>query len=200
MNRLGALLVDFDGTLADTSAANFEAYRVALRERGFEVSRKQFDEAASGRHRSQFLRELAPTLDEAEVKAVASRKALVYEQLIPSIPINGALVQLIATRPGDCRTALVTTASARTVCAVLDYHDLGRMFDIVVTGDDVARHKPDPDCYELAARLLNVPAADCLVIEDSEIGIASARAFGAQILRVSIPLQTLPLVPGAEPR
>lgn len=57
-------------------------------------------------------------------------------------------------------------------------------FDVVVTGDAVDRGKPHPEPYLLAARRLGVPAADCVAIEDSPTGVASAIAAGVPTLAV----------------
>jgi len=58
------------------------------------------------------------------------------------------------------------------------------VFDVVVAGDDVTRAKPDPEPYQLAARVLGVPVEQCVAVEDSRSGIASALASGARTLAV----------------
>ena len=60
----------------------------------------------------------------------------------------------------------------------------GACHDVVVTGDDVARHKPDPEAYRLAAERLSLLAEACLVFEDSEVGAASAISAGMDVVRV----------------
>ena len=183
-----ALLVDMDGTLVDTANANFTAYRDALAEVGVAVDRARFDTVALGRNWRQFL----PTLlDEAgstaAPAAVAQRKQAIYPSKLSLTEVNQPLVALIAAgRPG-WKTALVTTAAAASANAVLDTHGLRALFDLIVTGSDVQAHKPDPEAYVLAAEQLNVAPADCLVIEDSDIGVAAADAFGARCLRVMFP-------------
>lgn len=186
MNRVRALLVDMDGTLVDTLGANYEAYAAALSEVGVSTSREAFDALAAGRNWRQFL----PTLlsvagSSADPAAVAARKAELYPSKLPSSSVNRALSVLIQTTRSSWRTALVTTASRANAAAVLRYHGLESLFDIIVTGSDVARHKPDPEAYLLAASLLKVSPAECLVVEDSDAGVASAAAFGAPCLRIA---------------
>jgi beta-phosphoglucomutase-like phosphatase (HAD superfamily) len=67
-------------------------------------------------------------------------------------------------------------------------------FEPVVTCDDVAHAKPAPDCYLLAIERLGVPAAECVVLEDSLHGIRAARDAGAQVIAVD----TSGLPPGLE--
>jgi beta-phosphoglucomutase-like phosphatase (HAD superfamily) len=57
-------------------------------------------------------------------------------------------------------------------------------FDVTVAGDEVPASKPDPAPYLLAARLLEVDPADCLVLEDSPTGVASALAAGCQVVGI----------------
>ena len=83
------------------------------------------------------------------------------------------------------QTVLVTTASGESVGAILRQFDLGRAFDLVVTGDEVTRHKPDPEAYLLALARLQLEPAKCLAFEDSDVGVASARAAGIPVVRVT---------------
>ena len=186
MNRMRALLVDLDGTLADTATANFNAYHAAFRERGVVVSRSEFEAVASGRHWTGFVPLLAPALDEATWADIARRKAEFYKGYIQTIPLNTAILLLLRSRRDDCFAALVTTARTTSVDAVLDGHGIRDLFDVIVTGDDVTRHKPSPDCYVLAAERLSVRPSECVAIEDSDVGVASACAFGAAVLKVAI--------------
>ncbi|WP_268760898.1 HAD family hydrolase [Cellulomonas sp. Leaf395] len=68
-------------------------------------------------------------------------------------------------------------------------------FDVVVSGDEVARAKPDPEPYLTAARLLGVDVADCVAVEDSRAGIASALASGARAVAIEV-MQPVAAQPG----
>jgi beta-phosphoglucomutase-like phosphatase (HAD superfamily) len=66
-------------------------------------------------------------------------------------------------------------------------------FSVTVCGEDVRRGKPDPEPYMVAADRLGVPAAGCVVLEDSPTGIASARAAGCPVIAVpSVPVSPAP--------
>ena len=78
--------------------------------------------------------------------------------------------------------ALVTMSRGAFVDAFLDA--AGEFFDVVVTGDQVSRGKPDPEAYLLAAHRLGVNAADCVAIEDSAAGVRSAHASAARTIGV----------------
>jgi HAD superfamily hydrolase (TIGR01509 family) len=74
--------------------------------------------------------------------------------------------------------ALASSSPRAVVDAMLEELGLAGSLDVVVTGDDVDRGKPDPDIFLLAARRLGVDPAECLVFEDSLHGIKAARTAG----------------------
>jgi HAD superfamily hydrolase (TIGR01509 family) len=95
----------------------------------------------------------------------------------------GALGLLTAVRSAGIPTALVTSTGRRLVDVALV--SMGpEHFDAVVCGDEVAAAKPDPTPYRTAAALLDVPVAECVAVEDSPTGVASARAAGVAVVAV----------------
>ena len=55
-------------------------------------------------------------------------------------------------------------------------------FEVVVTGSDVVRHKPDPQCFELVASKLGLEGCECLVVEDAVAGVKAGKAAGSRVL------------------
>jgi HAD superfamily hydrolase (TIGR01509 family) len=95
----------------------------------------------------------------------------------------GARELLREVRIAGIPTALVTATERRLVEIAVEA--AGRHnFDVLVCGDEVTRTKPDPEPYLRAAFLLGVDIADCLAIEDSPTGVASAAAAGARVLAI----------------
>ena len=78
--------------------------------------------------------------------------------------------------------ALVTSSQRAFMQAVLA--STGLTFDVLVSGEDVTATKPDPEPYLMAARLVGVPPGDCVALEDSPNGVASAQAAGCQVIAV----------------
>jgi len=185
MGRIAALLFDLDGTLVDTSAANYEAYSRALAEIGVSMEPRAIAVMAADRQWREFLPDLLRDAGvEADPTEIARRKGELYRATIGSVRVNRPLLGLAAAVRPEIRTALVTTASAVSADAILEHFGMRILFDVVVTGDDVARHKPDPEAYRVAAERLAIPAAACLVFEDSEVGAESAIAAGMSVVRV----------------
>jgi HAD superfamily hydrolase (TIGR01509 family) len=183
--RIRALLFDLDGTLVETAEVNYAAYSQALAECGVQMEPRAIAEMAADRPWREFLPELLRNAGvDADPADIASRKGELYRASISDVRVNRSLLALAETVRPALRTALVTTASAGNVDAILAHFEMRDVFDVVITGDDVARHKPDPEAYRLAAQRLSIPTDACLVFEDSEVGEASALAAGMTVVRV----------------
>ncbi len=74
--------------------------------------------------------------------------------------------------------AVASSSHRRLVQVGITKHDLMQYFQTIITGDDVTRLKPEPDIFLLAAQQLNILPAECLVIEDSSVGVQAAKAAG----------------------
>jgi beta-phosphoglucomutase-like phosphatase (HAD superfamily) len=186
VHRLRALLFDLDGTLIDSAEANYAAYSRALLEVGVRIEPNAVAKAAAGRQWREFLPALLRQAGvERDPGAIASRKGALYRESLGELRLNGALLALAASVGPLMRTALVTTASSESVHAILRHADLSHVFDHVITGDDVTRHKPDPEAYLLALARLQLDPRECLAFEDSDVGIASAAAAGIAVARVT---------------
>jgi HAD superfamily hydrolase (TIGR01509 family) len=107
----------------------------------------------------------------------------------------GARELLAEVKAAGVPTALVTATARRLVDIAIQ--TAGREnFDALVCGDEVSDAKPHPEPYLRAARLLGVDIADCVAIEDSPTGVASAAAAGAQVLAIPhhVPISERPRV------
>lgn len=107
----------------------------------------------------------------------------------------GAQELLHEVRAAGIPTALVTATERRLVEIAID--TAGRHnFDVLVCGDEVSNTKPHPEPYLVAARLLGVSPQDCVAIEDSPTGVASAAEAGAWVLAIPhhVPLSEGPRI------
>jgi HAD superfamily hydrolase (TIGR01509 family) len=112
------------------------------------------------------------------------------------LPLKPGTIELLdALRAAGCPMAIVTSSSRRIAEQHLTLGGIRARFDTILTCDDVARGKPSPDIYLLAAERLGVRPQACVAIEDSNPGIAAAYSAGA------IPIMVPDIVqPAAETR
>ena len=178
-----ALLIDLDGTLVDTHAANLAAYRQAIDTTGLHYSADELATFVGKLAWRPMLSRVLPNHPELH-ETIALRKREIYPQTMDLVRVNSGLLQAIQLLKGQLKLALVTAASRHSVETLLNAKQLINLFDLIITSDDVSKQKPDPQPYQVADERLGVAPAECLVFEDSDIGIAAARTFGAQIWQV----------------
>lgn len=92
----------------------------------------------------------------------------------------------VAGRMG-CFTALATTSRREQVNRVLKALNLTKAFDAVSVREDVENTKPDPEVYLLTARKLELSPAECLVLEDSPVGVRAGLAAGMEVIALATP-------------
>ncbi|MBE9373526.1 HAD family phosphatase [Saccharopolyspora sp. HNM0983] len=184
-----AVLFDMDGTLVDSEKLWTVAMDDYAAHRGGAIREStRANMVGSNMTRSMLivLDEIgapgtAEELDHAS-RWVAGRMTELFADGLPWRP--GAAEALRAVRAQGLRSALVTSTIRSLTEIALD--TLGRgSFDATVCGDEVGgKNKPDPEPYLRAARMLRVDPADCLALEDSPTGVASAEAAGCTVLAV----------------
>ena len=179
-----AVLWDMDGTLVDTEPYWMAAEGELVASFGGSWSAEDgLKLVGSGMWKSAaIIRGKGVDLPEQEIIDLLTARVLAQsEETIPWRP--GALELLLALREAGIRTALVTMSMrplAEHIANAFDHP----LFDVIVTGEDVRNPKPDPEPYTRAAMLLGVDVGDCIAIEDSVPGLASATAAGAVVLGI----------------
>jgi HAD superfamily hydrolase (TIGR01509 family) len=185
--RYSAIIFDLDGVIIDSEALHNAAVAAALQERGVILPQSIFEEflgipdAVFLEHASQTY--LAGSVGAETLLADKQRIFLATQDQVQSIP--GAVDFIRSLRPQVEALALVTSSLRQNQELAFAKFGLSPHFDVVVTAEDVTHAKPHPEPYLTAVVRLGRPADECLVIEDSLHGIASARAAGCRTLALA---------------
>lgn len=123
---------------------------------------------------------------EAQKEEMAARKNRYYVDLISALTpediLPGALEVINALKAKGIRVAI--GSSSRNTPIILRQIGLSNAFDAVSDGNQITHSKPHPEVFLLAAKLLQLPPAECLVVEDADAGIEAALAGGMKALGV----------------
>ena len=182
-----ALILDMDGLVLDSETTYCQAWRRAAAELGHQLD-EVFLQSLFGRHADDVVRLLAaslgPDFDRQRFFQTAERHWFDHIQSsgIPRMP--GVDVLLKVVRERTIRFALATNSDAHYARLCLRMGGLEGVFPVIVTRDQVASGKPEPDVFLEAARRLEIEPEVCLVLEDSETGLLAARAAGMQAVLI----------------
>lgn len=113
--------------------------------------------------------------------AVADHKAILFEKLIPQVQAVKPVAEFARSMHGKFPLSVASGSEEHIVRGCLAANDLLHLFDdIIITPRLVARGKPAPDMFLLAAERMGLAPEDCLVLEDGQSGIDAAKAAGMQ--------------------
>ena len=176
-----AIILDMDGLMVDTEPLYKTAWQAACSELGFDLNDERYAKIV-GRPLPDCERVLAEEFGPSfSLDALRARWPAIWRDEVGRLGIQKkpGLDELLAlaTEQG-LPVAVATSTNADWAQSTLDRAGLANRFEVIVTGDQIARGKPAPDIYLEAARRLGVPPAECVAIEDSEAGIQSIAAAG----------------------
>lgn len=177
-----AVVFDFNGTLSDDEPLLCAIYAEIFAELGRPMTDQDYYGQLAGHTEEEIFR-LWVGRDDPPLVAdrIARYRARAYDGSTIDADARAAVRHAAERGP----VGIVSSATRGEIEPVLAAAGLAGLFAAVVTAEDVTRGKPDPEPYELAARLLAVPAAEVLALEDSEAGVASATAAGMRVVALT---------------
>ena len=179
-----AYLFDCDGTIVDSMPLHYVAWKRVLSEWNCEFAEDVF--YAWG---GMPVAEIIATLNARHglampVKEVARRKEALYFEILPELKAVPEVLEHIEASHGQIPFAVVSGSTRVSVTASLDVLKILDRFDTLVCAGDYERSKPDPEPFLIAAERLGIAPEDCLVFEDTEMGIQAATAAGMASVKI----------------
>jgi HAD superfamily hydrolase (TIGR01509 family) len=177
-----AIVFDFNGTLSDDEPLLYEIYAELFAEHGRPLTQEAYlDELAGNTEEEIFRRWLGRVDDEL----IADRIARYVHRAADGRTVDDDVRAAVRYAAGRVPVGLVSAAARDEIDPVVAAAGLDGLFSVVVSSSDVTRGKPHPEPYERAAELLGLPPADVVAFEDTEAGVASAKAAGMQVVAVT---------------
>lgn len=185
--KFRAYLFDCDGTVADSMPLHYKAWKQALGEWGC-----RFDEDLFYEWGGKPVTEIIATLNRMQglnmpVEAVGQRKEGLYYDQLSELKAVPEVLEHIEAMYGKIPLAVVSGGRRDSVLRSLATLNLLDKFDTIVGAGEYARSKPAPDGFLVAAERLGVAPKDCLVFEDTDLGIEAATAAGMASVKVPGP-------------
>jgi HAD superfamily hydrolase (TIGR01509 family) len=181
---LKAIFWDNDGVLVDTEELYFQATRDVLAGVGVRIGERDFIDYGLRQGRSLFDR-ARDRLDEATIEQLRAERNTRYADLLRAgVPAVDGVTEVLHGLHGRVTMGVVTSSNYEHFDLIHRSTGLLRYFDFAITNRDYARTKPHPDGYLAALAHARVAAEACIAVEDSERGVAAAKAAGIRCIAV----------------
>lgn len=192
-----AIIFDFDGVIVDTEPLHYAAFQRTLEPIGLHFTWQEYIDTYIGfDDRDAFKHAFSSqtkTISQEELHDLIEQKAAFFQDVIRSgVAAYPGVLDLIAHLSANKVPLAICSGALRSdIDPILEMLGISDCFDVIVTADDVAVSKPDPECYQLAFQRLksahnNSFSKDAaLAIEDTPAGISSARSAGLMVCAVT---------------
>lgn len=184
-----AVIFDFDGVIIDSEPIRYETYKKLFLEE-YSIALPDKDDVIIGRtHRENIAYFLKKNNLKGNIgKLMDKRNNLLKSAFLKKEnikPFPGLFTLLKQLQLHKIKLAIASSSNKGYIYNILDCLHLADVFDVIVTGDMVAKGKPDPEVFIQAANKLNKKKENCVVIEDSLQGIAAAKAADMKVIAIT---------------
>jgi beta-phosphoglucomutase family hydrolase len=175
-----AVIFDLDGVLVESEHLHIEAEKQTLLKYGVQISSEELHRY-TGTTASFMFTELIRRykLNTTFKKIFDEKEKILFKLLKNNVkPTKGVMHLLIKLKRENIKLAVASSSHKKLINYLLEQIDIAGCFDFVVSSEDVAYGKPDPEIFLKAASGLSVGLDECLVIEDSKLGVEAAKKAG----------------------
>lgn len=172
------LIFDCDGTLVDTAPIHFFAVNEAMKPLGLEMSRDWYFARLGLTPAALFAEFEAANGVTIDTVDLSRRYGPIFTANLEKAEEIAVVAEIARQNFGKVPMAVASNGNLKNVTATLTVTGLLPLFDTIVSAEQVAEGKPEPDVFLEAARRIGVSPADCIVFEDSDEGLHAARKAG----------------------
>ena len=179
-----AVIFDMDGVIAETEYVHIEAEKQTMLKYGIRISEDDLHEYTGTTAKLMFTKlirkyDLNTTFEEM----FRVKEKILFKLLEEGVqPTKGVVDLLLELRKRKVKLAVASSSHRKMIEYVLKKLEITDFLDSVVGAEDIKRSKPDPEIFQISAKRLKVKAEECLVVEDSKLGVEAAKRAGMKCL------------------
>ena len=178
--NIKCLIFDFDGVIADTDKGRFEALSEVLSRRGIDLKSSCTIKDLLGISTGRFLRDKFPSFSSPVIRDIISeRRHLFFNNLNKHcIVFPGAVDTVIDLHKAGFQLTLATSNDTQTINILIEYIGISQFFNSVLGREQTENSSSGLKDYGLVLNILNKNPVECIVIEDSPVGVTAAKDVG----------------------
>lgn len=184
-----AVIFDFDGLLMDTESTSLRSWQFEWQQWGLELDATTFFVNHGGDITEDRYAQLASAVGERFDRGLSHQRRTRYrDELHESLELaKGIRIWLQQAAESGRRLAVASSSPRDWLTRHLGRAEVLDQFEVLAGGDEVGRHKPAPDVYELALRRLGLPPTNAVAVEDTAHGVDAAHAAGLTCIAIPNP-------------
>ncbi|MFC1621748.1 HAD family hydrolase [Candidatus Omnitrophota bacterium] len=180
-----ASIFDLDGVIVNTVSQHFKAWQKMFKEYGKDFTFEDYKEKVDGIPRTDGARAILKDLSEDELKKAGDKKQGYFLEYLESekIAVYNTTIDLIKDfKEKNLKIAVIS--SSKNCLPILKKVGLVDLFDVIITGNDTTKGKPDPQVFLMAAEKLSIKPEECVVFEDAVLGVEAAKRAGMKCVGI----------------
>ena len=182
-SKIKAVIFDMDGVLVDTEPLHYIAWRKVLKKYRYNLTKNEFIMDFVGVGKEICSENMSKKLKVPKNEILEERNHM-YRGLMKRARERKGAIRLVRKLRKNLKVCVATSSKRNEAITVLRNAKFSGLFKKIVTGSNVKRLKPYPDVYLFAVKKINAKPAECIAIEDTEVGVAAAKAAGMKCIAV----------------
>ncbi|KPK39788.1 MAG: hypothetical protein AMJ78_07955 [Omnitrophica WOR_2 bacterium SM23_29] len=174
--ELKGAIFDLDGVVVDTVPLHFKAWKKMFSEYGREFTFEDYKKKVDGIPRMDGARAILNDLSDEELEKAAAKKQKYFLDFLLEEGVRvykGTLDLISQLRNKNIKIAVIS--SSKNCLDILERAEIVNIFDVIITGNDIKRGKPNPDIFLMACARLQLEPSGCIVFEDAYMGVKAAK-------------------------
>ena len=172
-----AVIFDLDGVIVESENAHIEAEKQTFLKYGIQISAEELHEYTGTTAKAMFTELIRKYKLNTTFEEIFRQKEEIFSRLLETDaePTKGIITLLKKLKSKRIKLAIGSSSTKKQIKYVLNKLDIAHLFDSVVGAEDIDHSKPDPEIFLKAAAELNAHPSECLVVEDSKLGVEAAK-------------------------
>jgi len=183
MTQIRAILNDMDGMLVNSEQLYLEANKIYFKKLNLEFTRDMHQQG-TGRKFDKWIPTLFPNIPLTGEEILAERNKVFFQLAEEKLELLPGAREYLEMVSHNFTNALVTSSRRDYLDIVFRKTGIHTCFDLIIDASMVKEGKPDPECYLLAAQMLDVDPNQCLVFEDAPSGVLAGKAARMKVVNI----------------